>query len=112
MADEKLVLSEQETVELLAFLLSSARGLIREPKDYGPMRLLVAAERLSRNALPRANAEFAPSLRMMADGMEFWHWGRRQDPEGYVAFLDECCEQIARDLLRRAAFQESGEDDG
>lgn len=32
--------------ELVGFLVASARGLMDEPADYGPMRLLDAAERL------------------------------------------------------------------
>jgi len=35
-----------ELLLLVGFLLTSARGLVDEPKDYGPARLLDAAGRL------------------------------------------------------------------
>lgn len=38
--------SSREMYALLGFLLTSARGLIEEPVEYGPMRLMEAASRL------------------------------------------------------------------
>lgn len=39
-------ISEDEHFQLLAFLLTSARGCVDEPAIYGPLRLIDAAERL------------------------------------------------------------------
>lgn len=37
---------ESEVISLLCFLAVSARGLVAEPRMYGPMRLMQVAERL------------------------------------------------------------------
>ena len=43
----KMVLTEDEALEVLAFLSTAARIQVDEPPDYGPMRLLNGAERLA-----------------------------------------------------------------
>lgn len=35
-----------ELFKIVGFLLSSARGLLEEPKEYGPLRLIEAASRI------------------------------------------------------------------
>ena len=44
--DDRLVLSEDEVFEVIAFLVTAARLLPEEPIDYGPARLLTAAQRM------------------------------------------------------------------
>lgn len=108
MADPQIVVSEQEAIELIAFIVSSARGLVHEPKDYGPMRMIEATRRLSDLLLPQARAEIKPLLTMLSHEIETWQSERRRDPAGYVAFIDECCRRVARELKRREAESENG----
>ena len=54
---ENWVLKEDEAVELLALLITSARTQMDEPAHYAPMRLLTATERLSGMMLERASAK-------------------------------------------------------
>jgi len=98
---EKLIVSEEEVFELLAFLVSAARSLIEEPADYGPMRLLTAAQKLCAFAAPRS----ADDTGVFADLAEHIPHGLRQrlrDPQGYVDFLDETCVTVAREAAKRA----------
>ena len=36
----------RDLLKIVGFLLASARGLLEEPKEYGPLRLLEAASRI------------------------------------------------------------------
>ena len=102
---ENWVLKEDEAVELLALLISSARTQIDEPAHYAPMRLLTATERLSGMMLERAsdksreflrgNIERIPEMRM-----------QMSDVDGYIAGLDALCRDVADCLLRHSKLEE------
>jgi hypothetical protein len=47
-----MVLTEDEALELLAFLIAAARTQLDEAAEYGPLRMLTAAGRLA--GLPSA----------------------------------------------------------
>jgi hypothetical protein len=51
------VLSEDDALELLAYLVTAARTQVDEAAEYGPMRLLTAARRLADMISPNASAE-------------------------------------------------------
>lgn len=95
-------LSEDEVFELLAYLVSAARLLVDEPADYGPMRLLSGAQRLCALASPRMGVESRTLLQRLGEEIPGGLRRRLQDPEGYVAFLDDTCTTVARALARRA----------
>jgi hypothetical protein len=42
---ENFVLTEDEALELLAFLVTAARTQVDKPHEYGPLRLLTAAKK-------------------------------------------------------------------
>jgi uncharacterized protein DUF6092 len=54
---ENFVLTEDEALELLAFLVTAARTQMDEPHEYGPLRLLTAANRLGDFIMQRASPE-------------------------------------------------------
>ncbi len=98
-----MVLSQDEALEFVAFLVTGARCRMDEAVDYGPMRLLEAAERLCRWVAPRSDDAATRSLfeRLAVDIPP--QIGRRNaDPTGYLAFMDESCRRIAGELLDRA----------
>lgn len=101
MTEQELVITERQTVELLAFLTASARGLISEPKDYGPMRLLEAAKRLCLLVLPQARGQSRQFVTGLVESIDQTQSERRADPEKYAALMDECCRVVARELLRQ-----------
>ena len=95
-----MVLDELEAVECIAFLLVSAGCLKTEPKDYGPMRLLAAANWLSEKTLPRASNNWKPFMAKLVSEIPVIQRERQQDPDKYYAFIDECSAELARILLR------------
>jgi len=95
-----MVLSEDEAIELIAFLITSAQSLNSEPSDYGPMRLLSAATKLSRQAADRMSEPWQALFAELAEQIPLWLRERERDPEGYQRFIDQCCRRIARELRR------------
>jgi Family of unknown function (DUF6092) len=93
-----LVLSEEEALELLAFLVTAARTQLDEAAEYGPLRLLTAAGRLA----DLIAARVSPETRALLEGP------LRQvpatavltaDPAGYAAGLDAVCRAVAQHLV-------------
>jgi hypothetical protein len=94
------VLDEDDALELLAFLITSARTQVDEAAEYGPMRLLTAAHRLGEAIGPRASEETAavvngPLRRMPLLAVP------RDDRTGYVERLDALCRALAEHLTQR-----------
>jgi Family of unknown function (DUF6092) len=56
-----LVLTEDEALELLAFLVTAARTQLDEAAEYGPLRLLSAASRLADAVAGRVSRRRRPS---------------------------------------------------
>ncbi len=98
-----MVLSQDEALEFVAFLVTGARCLMDEAVDYGPMRLLEAAERLCRWVAPRSdNAATRSLFERLAMDIPPQIGRRNADPKAYLAFIDESCRRIAGELVRRA----------
>jgi hypothetical protein len=98
-----MVLSQDDILELVAYLVTSARGLLDEPVDYGPMRLLTAAQRVCAQAAPRVDdLALRALLEQLAGGLPRDVARRISDPEGYRRALDEYCGAVAAALMRRA----------
>jgi len=98
---ERLVLSEDEGFELLAFLCCSAEISLHEPTYYGTFRLIDAASRLIGHMLDhdRADAAFLRRFKDEIDTKKTWMmWDR----EAYYAFLREAPAEIAAELRRRS----------
>ena len=104
---ENWVLKEDEAVELLALLISSARTQMDEPAHYGPLRLLTATERLSDMILERASAKSREFLQGNIERIPEMHM-LMSDVETYTAGLDALCHDVAECLLRHSALEEDG----
>ena len=100
----KRVLSEDEAVELLALMISSARLLMEEPAHYGPLRLLTATERLSAMLLDEASEETRPLLELAIERIPQLH-EQMSDVPTYTAGLEALCEAIGDCLVRRAGLE-------
>lgn len=100
---EHMVMSEDQGVELLAFLITSARCHLNDPPDYGSMRLLDAAERLSDFMKDRASPETQQLLALILEESP-----RIQsiiaDRDQYTALLDELCRDVARHLVEKGGL--------
>ena len=92
-----MVLTEDEALELLAFLITAARTQHDEAAEYGPLRLLTAASRLADFIGPRASTstrEFlAGPMKALPDAVL-----RSVDPTKYAAELDEVCRAVGEHL--------------
>ncbi|MFQ6033919.1 MAG: DUF6092 family protein [Candidatus Bipolaricaulia bacterium] len=73
--------------KLLCYMVSSARGLVRETKLYGPFRLIDAGSRLI-EILEREGASdrFLSGVRTMIEENKY---KVMTDREGFIQFLDE-----------------------
>ncbi|HYB40623.1 MAG TPA: DUF6092 family protein [Candidatus Methylomirabilis sp.] len=93
-----MVLSEDEALELLAFLVTAARTQLDEAAEYAPLRLLTAAGRLAdlveERVSPETRALLTGPLRQMPDLAV-----RTADPVGYTAALDSLCRAVAGHLV-------------
>lgn len=96
---ENLVLSEDEALELLSFLVMSARTMVDEPNEYAPLRLLTAAGRLGEFIKARSSAG---TRELISGPLQQWPQTatRMADPEGYTARLDALCAAVAGHLVR------------
>jgi len=102
---ENWVLKEDEAIELLALLISSARIQMEEPAHYGPLRLLTATERLSAMIVARASEKSRVFLQGNIDDIPEMHM-TMSDVAAYTAGLDKLCRAVAECLLRHSALEE------
>lgn len=100
------VLKEDEAIELLALLITSARIQMDEPAHYGPLRLLTATERLSSLIHERASDKSRDFLQDNIKHIPEMHM-QMSDVEAYTNGLDELCRQVAECLLRHGSLPES-----
>ncbi|MGE3288579.1 MAG: DUF6092 family protein [Pseudonocardia sp.] len=91
------VLGEDEALELLAYLVTSARTQVDEAAEYGPLRLLTAARRLGAMIGPRASTPTAAFVAGPLDAVPELAVPRDGRAE-YVARLDELCRALATHL--------------
>jgi hypothetical protein len=93
-----LVLTEDEALEILAFLVTAARTQLGEAAEYGPLRLLTALGRLAGFMEPRASPGtrelLAGPLKELPDAAL-----RSVDPAKYAAELDAVCRAVADHLV-------------
>jgi hypothetical protein len=96
---DNLVMTEDEALELLSFLVMSARTMVDEPNEYAPLRLLTAARRLGDSIEGRASGETRELIR--GPLQQFPQTATRMsDPDGYTAHLDALCSEVAAHLVR------------
>lgn len=98
----RLVLDEDQALELLAYLVTAARTQVDEAAEYGPMRLMTAAGRLAAMMQPRAT-DTTQVLLTGALGSISPTAVPREGRDGYVARLDALCRDVAEHLGARFA---------
>ena len=94
-----MVLTEDEALEVLAFLVTAARIQIDEPPDYAPMRLLGGAEKLADLIKERVSQDTRELIETALQGVP--HGLRRSNFDDYVARLDEIRRAVAQRLVDR-----------
>ena len=97
------MLTEDEVFELLAFLVSSARLCVDEPKLYGTFRLVDAASRLLGFVLQSDQVQDKRSVQQLKDEIDEKKFLMTTYQEGYAKFLDDLTSKVARELKKRAS---------
>ena len=69
MRREDSTLSEDQAIELMAYLLSSAQGMLKEPEHYAVLRMVSAADRMAGMWAPRADGALAEFLKDLSRRM-------------------------------------------
>ena len=95
------VLTEEQAMQMIAFLTSSAEMSLQEPVHYGTLRLIDATSRLIgfmlENGAPDQNGFFG-NLKDEIDIKKLWSmW----DLPGYYQFLRETPAKVAVELVGR-----------
>jgi len=95
------VLTEDQAMQIIAFLTSSAEMSLQDPVHYGALRLIDATSRLIgfmlENGVPDQNG-FFHSLKDEIDTKKLWSmW----DLPGYFQFLRETPAKVAVELVGR-----------
>jgi Family of unknown function (DUF6092) len=102
---DRSALSQQDALEVLAFLVTAARTQTDEAAEYGPMRLLMAArllaERMAESPADGAGGDALTTLVAEVAALEVVRTPTR-DREAYIASLDALCERVADALVAQA----------
>ncbi|MBM4465574.1 MAG: hypothetical protein FJ014_08495 [Chloroflexi bacterium] len=85
-----------EVLELLCYIVTSARGLVDEPWRYGPFRLIETARRLI--AIMQHAGLDDEFLRRVATKIDNHDVVTRNDGEGLIRFLDDLVFLLANEL--------------
>ena len=96
-------MTEEQFFDLCMYLATSAEGLKEEPKDYGPLRLLEALERL---ALLVAEAHDDAFLREIAESVGVKQDLVMTDTEAFYRAIEELVIKFALEAKRRAKRKE------
>lgn len=103
------VLTEEQALQLIAFLTSAAEISIHEPTYYGTFRLIDGASRLINSMLendPQRSAEFLRELKTELDTKKVWMmWDR----EAYFDFLRATPAMVAAEVKRLADEDRAGQ---
>jgi hypothetical protein len=99
--EQRMMLTEDDVLELLAFLVTSARLCVDEPKLYGTFRLVDAASRLIGFVLENDRLEDKQPLQQLKDEIDEKKFLMTTDQEEYVQFLDDLTRKVARELKQR-----------
>jgi hypothetical protein len=95
------VLDEDDALDLLAFLVTAARTQLDEAREYGPLRLLMAAHRLADAMGPRSSPETRALIAQDLPRMPVVALPRGEGADDYVTRLDALCAAVGELLVRR-----------
>ena len=93
---------DRELYELLGYLLTSARGLLDEPGEYGPLRLLEGASRLC-GLMEMGGSSYGAVLSELKTGIDAGKFNVLADPQAFTQTLDRAVHEYTRRLLEKPA---------
>jgi hypothetical protein len=101
MTDDTVAITQDEALELLAYLLASAHSCMYDPPGYGTYRLAAAAERLATAWAPRATGALAQYLDELARSVPRQSWEPIDNPPQTEAYLLELIAGLASEVRLR-----------
>ena len=104
---ESGAISQTEALSLLAFLLSSAEGCLKEPPLYGVYRLSTAAVQLARAWATNASPETAAFLQDLIGRWEDEASLLSHEPKKLKSYLATSGVALAEEIKRQAAGRSS-----
>jgi hypothetical protein len=105
---QRLVVTEEDLYEVLAFLVSSAHLCVVEPRFYGTFRLIDAACRLIGFALEGGQLEDDQFLREFKEDADKRKLLIMTDEQAYFQFLEDATRKMAKEMKGRATATKSG----
>lgn len=102
---EKMMLTEEQAVELFTFLISAARTQLNDPHHYASMRLLTAAEMLRDFITEQASSDMQKLLNATVDKSEHAQI-IMNDTDAFADALDDLCIMVAQYLVERNGLEE------
>lgn len=102
-------LSETEAIELIAYVLTSAAGLLTEPPHYSPLRMASVADRMAAMWAPRAEGALGDFLRDLQQRMPVESAATQAggDITGFRTYLTHKIAELAT-IVRDCGPEESG----
>jgi len=97
----QLVLTEDEAVELFAYLVTAARTQLDEAAEYGPLRLLTAARRLGEMVAPRSSEPLRELVTGPLQELGPVPLSEDDDRGEFAAQLDAICVAVADHAMQR-----------
>ncbi len=88
----------EDYLKLYCYLATSARGLVEEPKLYGPLRLVDTIERLINLQEKEGRAD--PFLLSLRDEIAVEKYQVMTSEEDFIAFLDQLALKLTSELDR------------
>jgi hypothetical protein len=105
MESEDTALTQDEALELLAYMLSSVQDCAKSPY-YAVYRLVTAAERLARIWAPRASGSLAAYLHDLAMQTPSRASQMDADADGFQEFMSVQVRKLALEVRQRAGVGE------
>lgn len=103
---EKMMLTEEQAVELFTFLISAARTQLNDPHHYASMRLLTAAEMLRDFITEQTSSDMQKMLNDTVDKSEHAQI-IMNDTDAFADVLDDLCVMVAQFLVERNGLEAS-----
>ena len=109
-SNHNITLNEDEAIELIAYILTSAQGLLKEPPDYAVLRMVSVADRMAGMWAPRSAGDLAKFLDDLNKRMPV-ESARTQggDLEAFKQYLGEKITELAQ-IVKERDFGESNND--
>ena len=106
MNKEKVTINENEAIELMAYILTSSEGLMKEPPHYAILRMVSIADRMAGMWAPRASGDLAKYLDDLNKRMPVESAATQGDDiESFEKYLEEKISELAK-IVKDRDFEE------